>query len=204
MLAILKREIKNYLKHPLFWIGVIIVICGVYSNLSPYLDIRYLKPGETIVNDYPETIHSGEVYEGYVPSLPEERRYYFEKNTRELFMENWEMTPAEADAVIDEIKDMSISEACEWLEQQYSYVGAIHSYQMTAYKKGTADEINSYLAQVMERSPSLFTFRGNSPILRDCLWASSQQSCCPSYSCRIRESTPMSFSIPSPSARGAM
>ena len=158
MLAILKREIKNYLKHPLFWIGVGIVVCGVYSNLSPYLGIHYLKPGETIVNDYPETVHDGDVYEGYVPSLPAERQYYFEKNVRELFMEHWEMTSAEADAVIDEIKGMDISEACAYLEQQYNYVGAIYSYQITAYRKGTADEINSYLAQVMEKKPFSFYF----------------------------------------------
>ncbi len=158
MLAILKREIKNYVKHPLFWIGVGIVIFGVYSLVSPYLDIRYLEPGETIENDYPETIHAGEIYEGYVPSTPEERQYFFEENIRELFTQIWEMTPAEADAVVNEIKGMDIAEACDYLEQQYHYVGAIHSYQMTAYKKGTADEINVYLAQALQSKPFSYYF----------------------------------------------
>lgn len=158
MPAISKREIKNYLKSPLFWLGVGIVIWGVYSCVSPYLGIHYLSPGETIENDYPETIHEGEIYEGYVPSTLTERRYFFEKSIRELFLENWEMTPDEAAAVIDEIRDMDIAEACGYLEQQYNYIGAIYQYRMTAYKKGTADEINSYLAQAMEKKPFSFYF----------------------------------------------
>ena len=56
MLAILKREVKNYLKRPLFWIGTAIVILGVFQALSPYLSIHYLKPDEKIVNDYPEAV----------------------------------------------------------------------------------------------------------------------------------------------------
>lgn len=158
MLAILTREVKNYVKHPLFWIGVVIVIWGVYSTLSPYLTIHYLAPGETIENDYPETIHAGEVYEGYIPSTPAERRYFFEKSLTEVFVENWGMSIEEADAVIDEIRDMDIDEACGYLEQQYSFIGAISNYQRTAYKKGTADEINSYLVQTMEKKPFSFYF----------------------------------------------
>ena len=29
MIAIFKREVKNYLKRPLFWIGIVLVIYGV-------------------------------------------------------------------------------------------------------------------------------------------------------------------------------
>ena len=29
MIAIFKREIRNYLKRPLFWVGVLLVIYGV-------------------------------------------------------------------------------------------------------------------------------------------------------------------------------
>ena len=63
MIAIFKREVKNYLKRPLFWIGIVLVIYGVFNTTSPYLTTHYLAPGEKIVNDYPDTIHLAEVYE---------------------------------------------------------------------------------------------------------------------------------------------
>ena len=31
MIAIFKREVKNYLKWPLFWVGVLLVIYGVFN-----------------------------------------------------------------------------------------------------------------------------------------------------------------------------
>lgn len=157
MYAILKREIKNYVKRPLFWIGIGIVIWGVYSCVSPYLDIHYLAPGETIVNNYPETIHAGEVYEGYVPSTDAQRRYFFENKIQETFVEYLGRTPAEADAAIDKMKDMDISEACDYLEKQYHYIAG-SDYHMTAYRKGTRDEINAYLAKAMEYKPFSYYF----------------------------------------------
>lgn len=76
MSAILKREIKNYLKRPLYWIGILIVVLGVYQNLSPYLGIHYLEQGEEIESEYPDTVREGEVYEGYVPSSEEKQRTF--------------------------------------------------------------------------------------------------------------------------------
>ena len=37
MIAIFKREIKNYLKRPLFWVGILLVLYGVFNTPSPYL-----------------------------------------------------------------------------------------------------------------------------------------------------------------------
>ena len=50
MLPILKREVKNYIRNPLFWIGILIIAFMIFQNVSPYLDIHYLAEGETIVN----------------------------------------------------------------------------------------------------------------------------------------------------------
>ena len=74
MLAIFKREVTNYLKRPLFWLGIAAVILGVYLHLDFYLQIHFLFPGEQIVNNYPETIHAGETWEGYIGFRNEQRR----------------------------------------------------------------------------------------------------------------------------------
>ena len=35
MKAIIKREIKNFLKNPVFWAGLIIMLAGIYQILQP-------------------------------------------------------------------------------------------------------------------------------------------------------------------------
>ncbi len=52
-MKIMLREVKNYLKKPLFWIGIVVLFIGVFRAISPYLDTRYLNPDEKIVNDFP-------------------------------------------------------------------------------------------------------------------------------------------------------
>ena len=41
MKAIIKRNLKNYLKNPIFWIGLIVVLISMYQTLAPYLSIHY-------------------------------------------------------------------------------------------------------------------------------------------------------------------
>lgn len=145
MTAVMKREIKNYLKRPFFWIGFILVILGVYQTVCPYLTIRYVHSEEEIPRDLPESVHEGEVFEGYVPSEDKQRRKSWEGKMRDSLILNFQMTETEAESVIGEMKQMDIGEACEYLEQEYHYFGAIYVYRDTAYRQGTMEEINRYM-----------------------------------------------------------
>lgn len=79
MIAIFKREIMNYLKRPLFWVGVLLVIYGVFNATSPYLTTHYLTTGEKIINDQSNTSVEGEVYKCmraiFQPRLKSTERY---------------------------------------------------------------------------------------------------------------------------------
>ena len=68
MWSILKREVKNDLKNPLFWFGVAIGVLIIFLNVSPYLKIHYFEEGETIVDEEPETYGDRDVIHGYVPT----------------------------------------------------------------------------------------------------------------------------------------
>ena len=46
MKAIIRRELKNYLKNPFFWIGLFFIVFQMYQILSPYLHIHYYQQGE--------------------------------------------------------------------------------------------------------------------------------------------------------------
>lgn len=158
MLAILKREIKNYLKRPLFWIGVVIVIYGVFTDTSPYLTTHYLASGEEIVNDYPQYFHLADVYEGYIPSTPEKQREGWNEQVKEVLLNEFKMSGSEAQAVIEKMDKMDVEDACAYLENEYDYYGAIYLYEYSAYYKGTAGEINSYLDEVLKDKSFSFYF----------------------------------------------
>ena len=157
MWSILKREVKNYVKSPLFWIGIAVVVFMVFQNVSPYMNIHYLTEGEEIVNDYPETYRGGDVYEGYVQTDTALRREIWEEQIQETLISEFQMDDAKAQAVIDEMKEMDIMAACEHLEQ-YSFYGAYYVYVNTAYHKGTHEEINSYIAEKLRNKAFSYYF----------------------------------------------
>ena len=149
MWSILKREVRNYTKNPLFWIGIAVVVFMVFQNVRPYLHIHYLAEGEEIVNDYPETFRDGDVYEGYVPTDKALRREIWEEQIQETLISVFQMNHADAQSLINEMNGMDIMTACRYLEE-YNFNrlrGAYDIYVDTAYHKGTREEINSYIAE---------------------------------------------------------
>lgn len=157
MWSIIKREVRNYIRKPLYWIGVLAVFFMVFQSVSPYLHTHYLAEGETIVNEYPETFRDGDIYEGYVPTEEWERRELWEKQIKEILISELEMDNAGAQAVIDEMKEMDIRTACKHLEK-YSFSRAYYYFANTAYRKGTREEINSYIAKKLENRTFSYYF----------------------------------------------
>lgn len=158
MLAIFKREVTNYLTRPLFWLGIAAVILGIYLHLDFYLQIHFLSPGEQIVNNYPETIHAGETWEGYIPTPPEERRSLWEASVEETFVSVFGMNSAEAEAAVKETEHLSIYDAVSYLEENHPIYGLASTYERTKYRKGTSGEINAYLEQVLSEKPFSYYF----------------------------------------------
>ena len=158
MIAIFKREIKNYLKRPLFWVGIVLVVYGVFNSTSFYLTTHYLAPGEKIVNDYPDTIHLADVYEGYIPATPEKHRELWHEKVRTKLTDVFEVPDSEAQKVIEKLESMNLKEAYTYLEQEYDWYGARYLYEDSAYYKGTAEEINEYLDVKLENKTFSFYY----------------------------------------------
>lgn len=157
MWQVLKREVKNYMKNPLFWIGIAAGVWMIVQDTGPYLDIHYLKEGETIVNDYPENCRDGDVFDGYVPAEKELRREMWEERIQEILISEFEMESAKAQSVIDEMKGMDIEEAGRHLEE-YGFYDAHYEYMNTAYRKGTREEINAYIAGKLKNKTFSYYF----------------------------------------------
>ena len=158
MIAIFKREVKNYLKWPLFWVGVLLVIYGVFNATSPYLTTHYLEQGEKIVNDYPDTVDSADVYEGYIPANPEKHREIWIGQIKQKLMAEFEMSDLDAQSVINNLADMELEEAFVYLEEEYDWYGARYLYENSTYYKGTPEEINAYLDEKMENKTFSFYY----------------------------------------------
>lgn len=153
----MKREVKIYMKNPLFWLGVAIGVLIVFLNVSPYLQIRYLGEGETIVDDDPETSAERDVFHGYIPTEEGLRREMWEERIRETLLSVFKMDNEEAQSVIDEMKGMDIMAACAHLEE-YGFYDAYYDYEYTAIRKGTPEEINSYIAGKLENKAFSYYF----------------------------------------------
>ena len=151
MIAIIRREIKTILS------DIILDWCFVghlwsFSDTSPYLHTRYLAEGEKIANDKPAISDEGEVYEGYIPADPKKHRELWHEQLKQALLEDGE-TDAEVQKVIGKIENMELEEAYDYLNEKYEWYGARYLYEDTSYFKGTAEEINSYLDQKMEKKP---------------------------------------------------
>ena len=158
MTAIIKREIRNYLKRPLFWLGIMIVIFGVFQQLEPYLNIHYITSEKEIANDYPDAVPEADVYDGYIPASEAERRVGWENEIRETLTAEFGMSGREAEAVIESMSDMTVEEACRYLRDEYGYYGAINAWENSAYRKGTKEEINAYIESSLEEHPFSYYF----------------------------------------------
>ncbi len=159
MRAIVRRELKNFLKNPLFWLGFIIVTVGVYQDTSPWLGLHYFRSDQEIAAlPEVEVISDGDILGGYIPVEPEERRKLWEQEIKEALEQEFQMTEKEAESVIETMSSMEIEDACSYLEEHYGYYGAIYLYEDLIYRRGTAEEANGYIRKMLEKHPYSWYF----------------------------------------------
>ena len=76
MKAVMKQAVKNYLKNPVFWIAFLIIMIGVYQDVSPYLKLHWFTSDQEIremqVDDIP--MNDLDVMQGYLPATWEQQK----------------------------------------------------------------------------------------------------------------------------------
>ena len=152
MKAIIKRELKNYLKNPVYYLGALIVLISMYQVLAPYLNLHRWENDSQIKAVGTEQLGDADIMDGYVPAGVEEQIDGGLQKVREELMLYWEMSEEEASAVIADVKahESTVDGICQYLEDEYNY-----SYRSTFYymeessiRPGTAQELNDYLDEV--------------------------------------------------------
>lgn len=159
MKAIIKRQIKSYLKNPVFWMGIFVVFVGVYQLVSPYLTIHYVEENEKLPTEEGKPWDwDGDIMDGYVPSTSEKQRELWENSICNSLMTDFEMSEDEAALVIQEIQDMEIDKACQYLEDNYKYYGADYTYEDFQYHAGSREEINQYIRERLDEHDFSYYF----------------------------------------------
>ena len=159
MKAIIKRQVKSYLKTPVFWVGILVVFIEVYRLLVPYLTIHYVEKDEKLATEEGKIWDwEGDIMDGYVPSTPEKQRELWENSICNSLMTDFEMSEDEAALVIQEIQGMEIDEACQYLEDNYKYYGADYTYEDFQYHAGSREEINQYIRERLDEHDFSYYF----------------------------------------------
>lgn len=158
MKAIIKREIKNFLKNPVFWAGLIIMLVGIYQILQPYLNLHYFASNEEIQNISVASLEDADVMDGYIPISDEERRENGYAEIHQTMTDEMQLTTEEADAAINAIRGMTTEEACSYLETEYRYFGAEYSLESSRYKQGDVSEVNTYIQEKMQEHTYSYYF----------------------------------------------
>lgn len=201
MKTIIKRSILDYLKNPVLWIGLIIIVASMYQCLSSYLQIHYIKQNEQITqNDV--ALEDADVMDGYIPTSDDkERRREWEDTIKETLMDTskngFGFSRQEADHVMKEIQNMDVKTASEFWNPN---MAIIMQYMLMRTLKFIRGQQKKSIIISSGNYPNILfpgTLPKNLRILQDCIWPFLQQSCYHFYLFRIHEKIPMNYYIQS-------
>lgn len=165
MKAIIKRELKNYLKNPIFWIGILIVIVQMYQILNPYLKIHYFESDKEIQDmASPEAGDNGDgdIMKGYIPSNEEQKMETLYKMIKDTLIKEMKVPEEKASEVILELRKMNMDELSQYLEVNYNFYNVKNnmlSYlKHLKYHQGSMEEVNGYIKERLEEHPFSYYF----------------------------------------------
>lgn len=159
MKPLIKRSVISYLKNPIFWIGLLVVIISVYQCLAPYLSIHYMSENEKMPDEV--ALYDADIMDGYVPTDDNMRRKLWEEEIyRNLRDEKngFGMAKEEAKQIISEIHNMDVKKASAYLEKKYQYYNALYVYEDLSLHQGTPEEVNQYIKEQLDQHTFSYYF----------------------------------------------
>lgn len=163
MKAVIKRELKNYFRNPVLWIGIFVMAYGLYTMLIPYLQIHYFQSDQEIEVLEVESITDADIMEGYIPSTEEEQMQLALEKTQAEMQEQLNMTQQETQTIVDSLstKNLTIEQVADYLVQQYDFYGVYgveYYYETSKYQKGNQQDTNTYIGKMLEEQPFSYYF----------------------------------------------
>lgn len=147
--SLVKKDFMLLLKSPLTYIGVLSMVVILYITVSPYIKLYddFQPDGETMEYSY-----DGNITDGYIPTPENERWEYVSQEMEAYLVSECEMSHEDAQKQMDEVlsKDWTVQEIRQFFIDEYGIVGFQSVWNMSAYKKADAGEVQQYLDSVFQ------------------------------------------------------
>lgn len=150
MKAVIKRDVRNFLKNPILWIGLILVIAGIYQSVSPYLNIHYFASDQEIESLDDKIVTDAEVMNGYIPATTKQQKELGLDAIMQTMETEFDYTETERDKIREELETLPIPEIVSRLAETYNYNGANYTFENMERYKGSAQEVNEYIGEKMD------------------------------------------------------
>ena len=154
MKTIIYMEIKRYLQNPIFYIGAILVILGVYVNVSPYLGIHYFNRESEIhtLKEHSE-LADADIMDGYIPTTKEEQYEIGIHKIGQIMVDELGYNQSQKEELISKLiqSNMSFMEVAEYMEANYSFRSANTYFYDSAMKQANVEEANDYINQSLHK-----------------------------------------------------
>ncbi len=154
MWTITVREFRNYLKNPLYWAGLIVIICYLYQMLSPYLDLHYFPPDTEFTELPTASLGDADVMNGYIPSGRARQMSDVLQNIRLILTEDG-YSQEETDRMMAGLAkpQLSSAELDAWLAEYMPLYSAHYLMAINELHRGCGAEVNEYISEKMAAHP---------------------------------------------------
>lgn len=155
MKAIIEREVRNCIKNPLFFIGVLAIVVLLIYHLSPYFGIHYFSESEVLSKKSVEDISDIDIMDGYIPMTESEKFNQGLKDLYSTLVDNLGVSEAEANSAVSYIKekDMDAEQATAYILDTYSIAGSnMFILSSNDVKLATVEEANEYIEEALSES----------------------------------------------------
>lgn len=160
MKAIIRREFKNYMKNPLYWIGIVALVVSIYSSLHEYLNICTFSNSLEVEQLEDTRPMDADVMNGYIPTDSNEQMEIGLNDIKETFIDEYDMTEQEAERSIEDVKaqNLSVAGTIMYLEDKYQFYDGKAVFREAQQKKATVDELNHYIKSKMSEHSYAYYF----------------------------------------------
>ena len=123
MKGMIRQELKNYFKNPLYWVGILFILYGLFQILSPYLDVHYFHSKQELQQTKPESLADADIMDGYVKSTEKERIDLAAKKIQSMIVKEF---GEDAENVRETLKE--IGESGKSVSEMSDAIGEIYGY----------------------------------------------------------------------------
>lgn len=154
MKTIINMELKRYFRNPIFYIGAILVVLGVYSSLSPYLKIHYFNnEGEIHTLEKWSELADADVIDGYIPTTKEEQYKMGIEKIGQVMVDEFGFNQVQKNELVNKLvmSNMPFMEVAEYMEANYSFLSANVYFFECQMKQASVEEVNYYINTSLDK-----------------------------------------------------